>query len=421
MVQSAQFDMVKTRLNYGRGSHIDLEFASGAEVLVCAGRPLGNVGDVRRATRAALGEPLEFPPLSRSVVPGDQVTISVETGVPQAATIVAEAVEELIGVGIEPNDLCVLIAAGERGPDWVDPRSEVPEEWRDKIELVVHDPLRRSELRYLAATEDKAARPIYLNHRLVDADQVVTIGITRCQGPHEVRAVPGGIYPAFSDAETQRRFRSAEMDWHGTQSRGRTGREAERVDWLLGAPFTIQVVPDGQGGVAAVIAGAAEQVWSRSRELSVQIWRHQIEKRSRLVVAAISGGGAEQTWNNLGRALDLAAALVGEEGAIAVCCELGGELGPGMAQLVGAREASGALRRIERDAPVDALPAKQLSEAKERARVFLLSGLTEEIVEELGMAYVARGAEIARLVQQFDSVIVLADVQYCVATLTSES
>jgi nickel-dependent lactate racemase len=412
---------VKSRLNYGRDRHVELEFAPEADVRICAARPMAGVTDVRAATREALESPLEFPPLGRSVVPGDQITISVESGVPQAATIVAEVVEELLGVGIEPNDISVLIDAGERGPDWVDPRSEVSDEWRDKIELVVHDPLRRSELRYLAATEDKAARPIYLNHRLVDADQVVTIGCTRCQGPHEVEGVPGGIYPTFSDVETQRRFRNAEMDWHSTQSRGRAGREAERADWLLGAPFTIQVVPDSEGGISAVIAGSSEQAWSHSKELADRVWRHRVDRRARLVVAAISGGMAEQTWENLGRAVDMAAALVGEDGAIAVCCELGGDLGPGMAQLAAARESAGVLRRIERDAPVDGLPAKQVSEARDRARIFLLSGFSEETVEELGLAYVAREGEVTRLVQQFDSVIVLPDVQFCVATLDEES
>jgi hypothetical protein len=67
---------------------------------------------------------------------------------------------------------------------------------------------------------------------------------------------------------------------------------------------------------------------------------------------------------------------------------------------------------VERQTTFDAQSAALLAELLEKKRVYLLSELDEETVEELGLAHVAGEEEIARLSRHHRSCILLADAQY---------
>ena len=131
----------------------------------------------------------------------------------------------------------------------------------------------------------------------------------------------------------------------------------------------------------------------------------RVPRRASLVVAAIEGGDTEQTWENLGRALESADALVEDGGAIAVCCDLAAAPGPGVQSMAAARSRRSALKRIRKDRPADALPAAQLARALDRDKVYLLSRLDPAIVEELEMIPIADGDELVRLARRHRSCI----------------
>ena len=75
-----------------------------------------------------------------------------------------------------------------------------------------------------------------------------------------------------------------------------------------------------------------------------------------------------------------------------------------------------AVRQIRKHQLSDALPATQLARAMDRARVYLLSDLDAETVEELGMAPVESADEIPRLAARHKSCILLGNAQHAVAT-----
>jgi hypothetical protein len=139
-----------------------------------------------------------------------------------------------------------------------------------------------------------------------------------------------------------------------------------------------------------------------------------------LVVAAISGVERQQTWENLGRAVESAAYLVEEDGAIVVCCDLAAPPGPALQRLIGATSREDAVRQIRRDNPRDALPALQLARALQTHRIYLLSRLDAELVESLEMIPVAGPDELVRLTQRSDSCLVVANALHAMVQVASE-
>ena len=149
----------------------------------------------------------------------------------------------------------------------------------------------------------------------------------------------------------------------------------DHVAWLLGVNFTIQLVPAAGDRVLHVLAGESDAVRRRARELYHAAWGWPVARQAGLVVAAIEGGAGQQTWENVGRALQAAGRFVEEGGAIAVCCDLAAPPGPAMQQIAGRSSREAALRQVGKQRPVDALPAAQLAQALDRNKVYLLSRL----------------------------------------------
>ena len=141
-------------------------------------------------------------------------------------------------------------------------------------------------------------------------------------------------------------------------------------------------------------------------------WGSPLQRRADLVVAAIRGGAARQTWENFGRALQTATDLVEEGGAIAVCCDLAAAPGPAMQRIVGARSRTAAIKRIRKERPPDALPAVQLARALDRGKVYLLSRLDPGLVDELEMIHVADAEELGRLTRRHRSGILLENAPF---------
>ncbi len=146
------------------------------------------------------------------------------------------------------------------------------------------------------------------------------------------------------------------------------------------------------------------------------LWR----SRAALVVAAIEGAPRQQTWENLGRALESASRLVEEDGAIAVCCDLAAAPGPALQQLVGAASRQQAMRQIRRDNLRDALPALQLARTLETSRVYLLSRLDVGLIEDLEMVPLEGPDELVRLTQRSNSCLVLANAAHAMVRVGSE-
>lgn len=406
------FGRMNCTLHFGRDQSLDLELANGGWLAECGKPQQPPLEDVQGAVVAALAEPLSYPPLEKSFVPGDRIALALEPGVPQAADLVAAIVDYLVRVGVEPGAVTVLRTVFDAQHGAADPRHLLPPEVQKQVQLVTHDPAVDDKVGYLGASDD--GKPILLNRAILEADVVLPIGAIGNRRSPEYHGVHGAVYPTYSDKQTLARFRSLGVLNPRSKQKKHFVKTCNDVGWRLGVNFTIQVVPGEGDDVLHVIAGEVSEVRRRGRELYREAWTCAMPHRASLVIAAVTGGPEQQTWHNVGQALAAATSLAEEGGAVAVCCELEEPPGPAVRALIEGESRQVALRQIEKQRPEDALVAAQIADAVDRANVYLLSRLDEDLVEALEMAALADPEELARLVERYPSCIVLANAPHAV-------
>src|SRR5690606_40533305 len=186
-------------LPYGPEARLDLNLSETIAVqngIVPHGQPLA---DVAEAVSNALKAPRDYPPLAAATVPGDRVVVAVEPGIPRVESVVAGAVLALIEGGTEPRDISLVIGSNLRSP-----LALVPKRMRADLRVVLHNPADQEGLQYLAA--DKAARPIYLNRALCEADLLLPITTARLTNSLGYVGSYSGVFPTFADVDSQHRF-----------------------------------------------------------------------------------------------------------------------------------------------------------------------------------------------------------------------
>ncbi len=382
-------------LRYGADASVTLRPADDMLLTHCGVCRTDALDDPAGALKAALAEPLGFPPLRQAVIPDDRVAIVLDRSLPRAAELVAVVVAAMLEIGVSPDMISVIRPPNEGSADGEDPRGELPPELAGQVALVTHDPDNSDAVGYLAA--DEAGEPIVVHRAVLEADVVIPIGCTGGRGTPDELSPYGLLFPTFSDSATQRRFRVRGEKPAESSSTGKLIEEVDRVGWLLGVVFAVQVIPGSAEGVLHVLAGAVEPVHRRGQELFQAVWHSTAPARASLVVAGIPGGANRQTWRNVGRALAAAEALVDDGGAIAVCCELTDKPPPALAWLVEERSRDAALQRIDKHRPPGTLAAMELARAQERAKIYLLGNLDQVLVEDLEIAHISKPAELVRL------------------------
>jgi nickel-dependent lactate racemase len=403
------------QIKYGENGTISLELPADrvlADVSTPRGEPLD---DPVAAVAAAVTSPLDFPALHRAVVPDDRVVLAVERGVPRVEAIVAGVAHALFEGSVRPADIEIVFAADAAQRQLERATALLPASARTEVRVSVHDPHDAGELCYLAASHDGKA--IYFNRRVCEADMVVPIGTSRLETSFGYVGEHGVLFPAFSDEATQQRFRApSSSDWAAHRRRRR--EEADEAAWLLGIQFIVQITPGSGNSVLHVLAGNAASVAEESRRRCEAAWLHHAPRRASLVVATIEGGPEQQTWENFARALFAAGRAVADGGAVVLCTDLCCPPGPALKKLANLEfeEEEGLMHALRRSRSQDASFASLLLEAKRRTRVYLLSGLDEDVVEELGVGCVTTADQVQRLSGQHASCILLGNAQHAMLT-----
>jgi nickel-dependent lactate racemase len=366
--------------------------------------------DLTSATRQALAEPLDYPPLAASIVPGDRVAIAVDEAVPEVGEIVLGVVQAFRAGGIDDDAISVVTRDSATSRQCQDSLSQQGE---SAVQFVVHDPDDQRELCLVGMT--KRHGPLVVNRAIFDADVILPVGCTRLGG----RGVYDSLYPRFSNTETIERFRSpSQLD--SATAIAALIRETDEAGWLIGAPLVVEVIPAADEKVAQVIAGEPHAVYARAQQLCREQWAFTCAQRASLVIATVTGGSQAQTWNNIGRALVAAERVVAEDGAVAICCNLDQPPGESLGRLIGTSDLASTERRLLRDHADDSWTAWLLARALQRGPVYFLSQLDAETVEDMGLAPMADIAELSRLASHHDTVIVLPDSQHAIATVEGE-
>ncbi len=399
-------DVMRASLCYGPGTllQIDLDPACLlADLSRLSARP---IDDPVAAVCAALAKPQGFPALARATVPGDRIVVAISDDVPRQAAIVAGIVHSLVEANALPEDITILLSGDVDACEIQRIGDFLPSRLAAEVQVQRHDPQDMKGLAYLAASKEN--KPIYFNRLLFDADMVLPVGCLRPHSSLGYLGVHGSLFPTFSDQATLQRFRAA-GGGHGSVQQRRHAREADEAAWLLGIHLMIQVVPGRGDSLLHVLAGEANVVAQQGRGLCEAAWLHRLSDSPQLVIAAIEGGDQVQTWENVSRALHAALAVTADHGAIVLCTNLKRPPGPALQTLASHPDDSIARREILRVRSFDAAAALMLLDARPRVEVYLMSGLSEDTVEDLGLGYVTGTEQIVRLSHQYPNCLLLGD------------
>ncbi len=370
-------------------------------------------------TRAALEEPLEYPPLRMSVVPGDHVAVVIEPGLDASPEIVAEIVAALAQGGVAAADVVVVRSQLDAAAQLADPRLKLPPEIRAAVQLETHDPANRQQVEYLGATNK--GRSLYLNRAICDADVVVTVGMLRAETTLNYYGVHSAVYPTFADEATLKRFCNPGLLNRDGRLKRRALNEVNSAGWLCGATFTVQVVPGAGNDTLGVFCGEPRAVYRSGRERYESIWQTSVATPARVVVAAVDGQHGQMTWENAARALIAADQLVDEGGMIVLLDTIVEPIGKALAMVDVDDDDSVTFRKIVAQRPNDTLLAIEMARIVRRSRVYANTPLAPETLEKLSLIPLVDGHELERLLSGHRTCIVLPHAQFADVRLLEET
>jgi nickel-dependent lactate racemase len=335
--------------------------------------------------------------LEQAVIPDDRVVIVLDRDVPLAPLIVAEVWNRLHDRGIQPESLTVLQPSDLSAAVPSDPRCALPVSVCDKVVWRVHKSLPEEEgsLHYLATTA--AGERIYLAAEVLDADVIISVGRIAFDPLLGYRGTNSAFYPGLSTAEAVKRMHGQGHSELGSEDERPLRQMVDEVGWLLGSQFTVQVLPAIDGGVAQIIAGATESVFRKARQELTDLWTVHVPDRVGTVVVAVEEDAGGHGWNQVASALSVAKRLVSRDGRIIVLSQLEAAPGEGIEMLRRAEEPRDAFRPLRQVGPADLIAATQLAQAVDWGRVYLLSRLDSDLVEDLFCVPIENEAEVARL------------------------
>lgn len=353
--------------------------------------------------RNALEKPFGFnSPLRSAVTSEDRIAIVLDEQLPHIGELLAVIIAHLGSAGIQPAAITVVVPPNGSGNTWID---DLPDEYAD-IRLEIHDTEDRNKLAYLATTTDE--RRVYLNRTIVDADFVLVLSGRRFDPTLGYSGAEATMFPVLSDAETLASFVGKfTKKPPGTKTHDIREAAAE-VTWMLGMPFFVQVISGLGDTIQEIITGLPPST-SEGIVRHEAYWRSTIDIQPDLVIAAISGDPKKTTFLHFAQAIAAASRVVQPGGRIAVLSTATPRLEEG-AELIRQIDEPDNVPAILKKRKPDDWPAAALwTMAAKKAHLFLASGFTDDVAEELFATPVHSVAEVQRLLDAAEHPLILPD------------
>ena len=357
--------------------------------------------------KKALACPLDFPPLSHSVIPDDRVVLALDRETPAARELLAGVWEVLEKAGVNPARVTVLQGASGTNGQAETGAGILP---HPEMNFVAHAPASEEDCHYLAATT--TGERVYLAKELLEAEVVISIGQIAFDAVMGYRGTNSVFYPGLASPGAKAKAAGQGHRELGPENERPLRQRVDEIAWLLGTQFAVQVVPALHGGAAYVLAGQHDSVLRRGKELVKQHWLVELDYRAEIVVVGVEEDAAGHGWRQIGAALQTARNLVAKGGRIVVLSDLDQPPGPGMQILMQYEDPTEGIRPLRQAAPEDLIPATELAEAVDWADVYLLSRLEADVVEDLFMVPLESEAEVKRLLGLEEQVLFLASAQH---------
>lgn len=371
------------------------------------------LADPVEAVREGLENPPNYPALRRSLTPDDHVALVIEESLPHLVSLLTPILEHVAQAGVQPNAVTIICPASDSDQKWVE---DLPEAFED-VRIEIHDGADRKKLSYLATTSQ--GQRVYLNRSAIDADQLIVL-----TGRHydPLLGVAGGssvLYPGLADEDKRRSLVDQlspaaphEADWP-------LSTEAAEIVWLLGAPFFVQIIEGAGDEIAHVLCGPYDS-GDPGKKLLDSYGRASVSERADLVFAAIRGEPARHGFGAMARAVAAAARIVEPDGRIVLLCRSAPTLGPAAGLLRKAGDPRQALKWIKEQKPRDMEAAYQWALAANQARLFVVSGLSAQAVEELFATPIDEPRQVQKLVASAKKVAILEDAHKTMPSIVAQ-
>lgn len=378
------------------GRETELELPDGSLLYhVAPERVEGQVGDWKGVVERALNEPVGSPALQEIVEKkaAKEVAVAVDDGTrptPQEK-LLPPLLDELNAAGVEDEDILLLIALGTHRymseEEIYDRFGTVP----DRVRIINHRWKEEEELIDLGETEE--GKPIQVNRRAVQADLLIGVGGIV---PHVYAGWGGGgkiVQPGLCSERTTAWTHLLAADREDPlsiagQAENSVRQEMENIARMAGLDFIVNVVLDGDGGPAGVVAGDPVKAHRKGVEIARDIFTPTVPELADIVV--IDGAPATKDyWQGVKPLANAQRGL--REGGTAI---LVAEFPEGVAATHPEMEEYGRLSRAEllesyrkgelsRDVSTATLLLHGI--LKERCRTIVVSaGMSEEEKESLG-------------------------------------
>lgn len=349
--------------------------------------------------------PMELPPLSQCVVPGDRICMVIDPTTPEVVKLITEVRQQFLDTVSTELDFSLLLPADTDGSEWNAVIGSLPKDFASKTAIKIHDPEDELQTVYLASTAN--GNRIYLNQLVVDADLIITIGTIAWDPSVGLRGTTSSVYPAMSNKETlseSRRLSHVELNPADRNSR----REGiDEIGWLIGTQFTVQAIPDDEGNIGKLLCGAPETVMAEGRQILMEQRQLHGTLDSDLILLSIAPVNGIVSWKDLGHAVALASRLASDDTRIAVVADLHEQISPTLQMLKRCKEPEDLVKPLSLEPTFDALETIQLIQALGSSPIFLLSQLPTALVEDLGMLPIESADELQRLLSKADRPAIL--------------
>lgn len=392
-------------LEYGTAHPLALDVPAGIPVTMHHG-PEALV-DPAASLAAALTQPVAGPPLAAHVVPGDRVVIALAGdlpgGLPTHELVQCAVTEQLVAGGVAPSDVHLLTAPP------LALLGELPPAGRSVDAATVFNAAMADETAYLLA--DDEGTPLHLARPLVDADVVIAVGGFGYDAALGGRSPDGELWPGFGRYERQQAFTLGLL--RKQRSTLETWRELTgQVTFQLGIMASLRLVRGRGNSLAGISFGLPEATTAAARQLA-RPWR-PAAPASDLTIGGIATANCDMAA--VTRAVAAAARTTRPGGTICIACTLSESPGIVFTRWRQAAELVPLIREAAHsgDASLitEGLQTKLFARALGDRRLVLLSGLDQDLVEDLDIGHASSPDAIERLMHQVDSVTFLHEADH---------
>jgi len=348
-----------------------------------------NVVDPATLLRKALAHPIGTPRLSDLARPGQNVVIVTSdlTRPCPSEQLLPPVLEELARAGVAKSDTTIVVALGLHRPmTETELEAAVGLKVYRSVRVINHDPMDTVRLGVTSA-----GTPVEIFRPVVEADLRICLGNVEL---HYFAGYSGGakaILPGCASRATVQanhammvRAEAATGQLEGNPVRA----DLEEGVAMLGVDFISNVVVDGDHSIVGAFAGDVTAAHRRGCELVARRSMVSIPRQAGIVLVSAGGYPKDVNLYQAQKALDNAMYAVRPEGIIILVAKCREGLGNQTFQtwMMEASRPEDVLQRIQKEFILGGHKAAAIASVLLRARVYLVSGLPNELARQCGFS-----------------------------------